>query len=72
MIFPFENYIIDKKNTKEEAITIINLLSKDNVKTYSFFIWFIFHIKRCTDKLETDPFDFYDYLQYKFFYYMNF
>ena len=56
MIFSFENNIIDKINqknvTQEEEITLKNLLLKDNIKTI------IFSIKRSTDKLEIDSFNF--------------
>ena len=58
-----------KPLTQEEAITRKNLLSKDNGKTYSLSYDLTLTIRRSTDKLETDPFDFEVYLQFKLFYY---
>ena len=58
-----------KPLTQEEAITRKNLLSKDNGKTYSLSYDLTLTIRRSTDKLETDPFDFEGYLQCKLFYY---
>ena len=55
--------------TQEEAITRKNLLSKDNGKTYSLSYDLTLTIRRSTDKLDTDPFDFEGYLLCKLSFY---